>query len=398
MPIPAWPIRPNWRDPVVQNYEYLTQILTSTSGYEQRIAMRQTARRTTEFLVTAADDRYRAITIPLQTKQSELTVVAEYSKSEKTASDSATGSTAFQLQSGSPPSWFEDGASVVLWDAVTDRAETRTAYNYVGDTVYFYEANASPWPAGSKICPGLTSRLGASLSLSQILPKVLEGTLQFIMEPGSDSESNFPAASTIWDGREVFVMPPNWVSGQDVEFTRPQDRVDYQVGTWATYFPHAFNDKVRTVDYLAATRSQAKSILDVFGRARGRRGEFYVPTDFPDIVSIGNIANGATSIISAGLDLLNAYQNDTVRRTICIRLKTGERIFRKLTSITGSIGRSFLNFAEPITSGTPKANIQTISWMPLTRFASDTLTLEWITDQVARTRLVFQALEYRTQE
>lgn len=401
MPTPAWPIRPNWRDPIVQTYQYLTQILTSTSGYEQRIAMRQTPRRTTQFLVTAADDRYRAVSIQLQAHQSGLTVIAEYSRSEKTASESMEGEYSFQLSSGSPPAWFASGALVVIWDAVTDRAETRTASHYIGDRAYFIEANTGdPWTAGSKLCPGMLARLSPSVSMTQVLPKLLEGSLTFLGEPGSDPESNFPAAPVTWDGREVFLPQPNWATGQEVEFTQIQDQVDYGVGPWATYFPHAFNDKVRTADYLAIGRQQAQDILDLFGRSRGRRGEFFVPTGFPDLLPVGQLEGGGASIRVNGTEVFYAYSTDTIRKAVCVRLKTGERLYRKVTSINKNLSetQTFITVDEPWPTSIPATAIAAISWMPLTRFASDELTFEWITDTLARVRLSFQELEYRPQE
>lgn len=43
--IPVWPIEPNWNEPVKETLEWLTDIMTSPTGAEQRRCLRKYPRK-----------------------------------------------------------------------------------------------------------------------------------------------------------------------------------------------------------------------------------------------------------------------------------------------------------------------------------------------------------------
>lgn len=57
----AWPFRHNWSSPYLVTYSYLTSIITSDQGYEQRIAERDEPRRTITTSVLVDEDGARSL-------------------------------------------------------------------------------------------------------------------------------------------------------------------------------------------------------------------------------------------------------------------------------------------------------------------------------------------------
>jgi hypothetical protein len=387
----GWPFQPDWGSPYVERYSYLTEVLVSDAGREQRRAYRGTSRRSLEYDIRVHGDRFRALRRTLATRQGEPLAFANERFIARSATGQNIGSANVTL-AGSIPPWATSGRRVLIRDLAGLRAEGRTVHSTSGTTITFTGAATEIWPEGSTLHPGFIGTLAQSLTHTAPTSEVLALSVALDIEPGSTVD--LPGvAPTTFASREVLSHRPNWASALSMEATDPTVYVDQGMGVRATFRPIDFGTTVRRQTHVIQNDADLNATLGLFQRMKGRRGEFYAPTHTRDIVLSGNVASGSRDWPIAGLDFHAAYAGDTVHRAFQVRLRSGAihyfRVDQVLTSGSNSILRSVE--AAPITFS-PSA-IQSISWMPVCRFASDDLVVSWRTSTIGETTLNIQTLE-----
>lgn len=389
----VWPLRPNWRGSYRVTYEFLTEIITSRSGKEQRRAKRQTPRKTVEFLSTVADDRWRVLVQTFHALQGAPMLLAEIPQGVRLTADMGAGASAAQV--AEIRDWISPGRKVMLVDG--DRIRERTVDIVAGNTVTFDEATVNGWPAGARLCPALEGRLPPSVTVQQFLPRAGETTIPFSVDPGTELPRDPGLPVTVWNGREVFdVFKPNWASPRDLSFAREAQTLDYGRGRTRTFLPVAFGITTRSADYIATSVTEANALLAFFERHKGRRGEFYVPTDNADVILAAPSSSGFLFV--EGTDFAAAYDADPVAQALSFRMADGSRFYRKVVGVTPQAGQSRIQLDVAVPYQIGPQNVEVISWLPVLRNATDELTIEWLTDSAARVRFNFMSLPAATAE
>lgn len=383
----VWPLRPNWREPVRLTHAFKTEVISSRNRKEQRRSLWQAPRKSAEFVVTTHRDRFRSLTRVLASRQGPLVAWADVTRSELLTATPSAGTHVITLQNASE--WLVAGFKTVL--VLGDRMELMTVQSASGATVTFVELLTS-WPAKPVLCPAIVGRVPAEVNTQQFLPGVVEATVRVDQDPGSELPRFIGEPDVLWNGREVFTKRGNWADPRDFNFSRDIDMVDYGQGRTQAFLPAAFGTTIRAIDYHAKNRTEADDLLRFFERCRGQLREFYVPSDQPDILLASSASGGTTQFTALGSDLLAAYATDPVYKAISIRMKDGTYGYAHIDSLSANGGNTRFN----LTSGLPFAidpdDVEVISWMPVTRFASDEVTFEWLTDGVAQVRFTLQSL------
>lgn len=387
----VWPLRPNWRDPYRLTYEFKTEILTSRSGKEQRRAQRTTPRKTVEFLVSAARERRIALRGLLNANQGPYVTLPEVTAGVR--STSAMGVSGNNFAVATIPYWAAAGATAVLIDG--DRAELRTVSGAASGVITFAEPAVTPWPVHTRICPALSATLADSLNGSQLATNLEEITLTFEVDPGSERPRDPAEPEVMWNGREVFLARANWGDARDVSFTRDMRRVDFGKRV-KIVLPTSFPVTTRTADYIGHTPEEAQRYLDFFLRHKGRRGEFYCPSDSDDVRLAAPTGNAFMFV--DGVTFAAQYANDSVNRALSFRMKSGARFYRTVTAITVQGAQSRIQLGQALPSFTHPEDVEVISWLPVLRHASDNLTIEWLTDSVTKVRFNYLSLPANSPE
>jgi len=193
----------------------------------------------------------------------------------------------------------------------------------------------------------------------------------------------------------VFLVKPNWISPPTVNFVTPYEVVDYSTGIIASYAPVRFSSRTATYNFTESSYDDAMLAVQLFETVRGMVGEFYMPTWTSDLEIASNTALNATSIFVKRSEVAQLYATDKTRRGIAIYKKDGSIVTLLLTAIdsVAPAGQSRLTLASPLSAALSLADVSMVSWLPLCRFASDSLTLNWVTDTVANFVMNVQTLE-----
>lgn len=388
--------QPNWRDSYRVTYEYRSEIFTSRSGKEQRRALRTTPRKTIEFTTTLKFNTLRKFNQDLAVWQNRLFIIPEVPR--QVAFADVLGLNVLSTTLEYMPDWVVPDAVVIL--SYKDRLDTRKIAAVDGLDVTFVTAGEA-WPAGTLMHPALNGFLASEVTATNVTNAVAEVAITFNVKAGSEAVIDPPAAPTTFNGREVFLLPSNWTTPQQVTYRTVLEQVDYQRGLTEEFRPVPFNTLVVQSAFTGRNFDSVNAIVDFFKRLKGQRGEFYRPTEQADLDFVQAVS-GSHNLRVAGLDAFENYDESTVYSSLCILLVDGTRLFRSVSAIStvnDELGEdSVLALATTFPATLTAAQVSRISWMPVCRLASDQLVIEWVTNAVGQTQLTIQTLEELTAE
>ncbi|RWI96433.1 MAG: hypothetical protein EOR22_06650 [Mesorhizobium sp.] len=394
------PIVPNWQNGVRDTYEFKTNVFTSRNGTEQRRGERVNPRRTIEAAILLDGDRLRSFNDALHLARDGKVTVGDFSADSailmQTVADGGTVLTVDRV-----PAWLTGSMSCVL---LTGRKSRKIAIDFVsGNQVVLTSGVVGAVGQGATLLPLLPASLGKATTLSIYTTTVATSSLKLEVEPGTVVREADPlpfddgptgettqifGPAGLFYGRYVLLRKPNYVQQPQMAFNMGFETVDYDRGVTKTFTPVPLVSRTLTATYMALSHADAMAMLDVFLRARGRAGEIYVPTwgnDFPGIKGMSG-----SNIRFAGTDFYDAYQADPAHQAILIRKKDGTLIPHEISAWQIDSDDTLIATETPI--GATADEIELISWMFVARFASDTFTINWVTNGVANIAMSFTTL------
>lgn len=390
-----WRLPPNWSDRYEITYGFLTDIVTSRSGREQRRALRKTPRKSIEFQAIAHADGLRWLNTVMGGWQKNGFLMPELTRDARTTSAMGAGSPSVLIDA--VPAWLTVGASVVLNDR--GRFATYLVDAIDGNSVAFAGGVSEAWPIDSRIHPGLSGLITSSLQTSRLTSDVSTVPASFSATPGLEMFPDPPAPDVTWstDGTEVMLVKPDFGTAPGVTYAWPVENIDYNAGVIATYGPVRFGTRTWQATYQGATRDRVQAILDVFMRAKGRRGEFYMPTWENDVPPMDDLTSGSFRLRTKGSDLANLMNGNAVYRNIIAFTFDGRYFMNRVSRIDPVVDErgsdSVLTLATAWPQAIPVSTLVKVCWMPRWRFASDSLVVSWLTDQVATITTAMSTLE-----
>lgn len=390
-----WPLPINWAGGYKQTLEFKTEIIPSRSGKEQRIALRTTPRRSVEFRCIAAAADRREVNRNLDLAHYIDFIVPDVPKGIELPTAVMAGGT--DISVGSVPSWASNGAVLTLLNGGDSGLCRVQAVDAGLGVITLSEPLDTDWPLGTVLCPGIIGALADTTATSRATNDVIDLGLSLSERPGYLNYTSPAAASVTHNGREVLLEKPNWSSPVSVSHSWATEEVDYARGTVARFVPTAFGTRATRWEFSRSGKAEALSLIETFMRARGRRGEFYAPTWENDLPPKSAIVSGTSYLRVEGTEAALEYNGSTVFTRLLLVKSDGTYMIRRVSSwstVTDGDGSdSLLTLSEPWPADIPLSDIIMVSFLTCNRFASDILTVDWLTDSVASIQFNIQTIE-----
>lgn len=387
-----WPFPVDWGDSYKVTLSFKTDIWSSRSGKEQRRAARKTPRRSLQFSSVAVGESLRRFRRLMASWQNKTLVMPDVVRAT-TLSASVDGGD-LVIPVASTADWLASGATVVLING-EDREIRKIAY--VDGLNVVMTAGGAAWPAGTKVHPGLEGMVASELPTNLPTNAVAKIDVRFNVTPASEPALSSGTPDATLAGREVFTKTPNWARGTDVTFSYPSENVDYGSGVIATFRPIGFGTQVPRATFVGQDAAAVLKLEQFFRRARGRQGEFYLSSRVDDLPMAAPSLVGNFYLRVVGQEVYAAYTQDTVHRAVEVLLTNGTRIWRAVDQVDvvndGDGNDTLLHVTQAWPQTFAPSDVVRISWMPVSRFASDEMTIEWLSNTVAQTQLSMQSLE-----
>lgn len=368
-PHPVWPFSPNWNTPVAQIREWLTDILTSPTGAEQRIARRPRPRRYVEFDV-ALIDRERAYADNLMDTYGSsdwwLPLWFEANMSQGTINPGATTITLDKQFLGLGPA--------VIWQSPF-RCEAVEVTAMSGNTLTLDSPVANLYTSPTYVFPAVASFVTDQPRFTKQSDKVWTGEMRFILKD-RDNVGLPPALTPSYLNFPVFDTPPDETERLTVSYERMLDELDNKVAH------PVYNDtadrpfSLYKYKWTVIGRPAVRDFEQFTNGLVGRQKPVWMPTFHSDFDIISATTTTLT-VADTGYLITGGPRRDKQHIRI---YTTAGTFYRRITNATivGQNERLTLDSPLPITL-TPSNTIQ-ISFMSLVRLNSDTLQMEHLTD------------------
>ena len=268
-----------------------------------------------------------------------------------------------------------------------------------GATVELTEATRASYQAGVRVARAMTCRSARSaISIRAVSDRA--GSDEITVEEDVVSTWHDPALmerpadSVDLDGKELFVLSPQWARGVESSFLQYQETLDVQRGVTDLIIPEDFTTRRIRVDFMLTTDEHLKALIGLFYRHRGKQKSFHMSGVMDELSpEAARTGGGETELTFRGDEIFEAYHEQEIYRRLSLLTAGGEtrhEISGLRVNAAGDTEMTLTGESPGVAEG---QRIRRVSWIVLARFETDILTLRWVTSRVATASTAFRALE-----
>ena len=373
-----WTILPNWRQPVVERLSWLSAVLTSDSGAEQRFGLRWSPRRSFEPIFTVTGRVRALLDVSLAAAgAAEWYVPVWHDGNVLTAplslgAASITTDTAFRE--------FKVGGYVMLWENEFT-AEVHEVTSVGSGTVGIDPVTSRTWPIGTRVFPCVRARIGDIPELSRKTGTVFEGGIRFDISTDNDWSD---VAATIdlptYLTYRVLTQRPNRREDLSLRYERMIEDLDNEVGLTLRRDVSGLAFPVQSHSWLRLGREEHAKLRALLYDLSGRVTPLWVPTFDDDLLLADDVDAADTTLLiyTAGLDAFGVPFAG--REHICILLRDGTHIFRQITGVVASGDTETVTLDAAVGQTFTRSAVHSVSFMSLCRQNADEVEFNHVTD------------------
>lgn len=381
--------RPNWNNPVGVEYTFRTDIFTSRDGTEVRAATRQRARIGLTFTTAMTRAILARHQQDMATNQDALWAVRAEWAWVRLSADAVSPTTTLEVDS--IQDWMVAGQQIIIETETHEDRHTIESVDDAASTITLADITTRDYPAGTKVYLSYLSRIMAQSNFNALTSRIWTGAVRYEVNPGEGQAITAIPPAFTFGSAKMFLTKPNWRENPKVSFDQVRDAFDPGFGLIDVFAPQAAD--TITVDYgfTGLTRQQSDELVAFFLAMKGRRTSFWVPLWFDDIQPSDDQIGGANLIKIEGEDFRSAYSDHPVYKSVIAFYDDCTYQANTITSIGGSTDSEVLfedDWSQEINSRTK------MYWLIRARFQSDTLDVQWLTNEAAEVTYVLRSLPH----
>lgn len=391
MSLPLWTFTPNWSSPVKETLEWLTDVLQSPSGAEQRRALRLAPRRgfAFEVLVHRAE-RTRfdlwAHVLGAQSLALPIWTDAQYVSTPVAADSSAIVASTAGYD-------FAAGGLAVLASEDWSIFELVAVGQVSAGGLTLAAPTLHAWPVGSRLLPARKALLQSLPEPVRLTDELARASVAFeLLEPCS-WPAQLPA--TLYRGKPVLESRPDESNDLTLGYERLTQRLDNQVGIPRITDTSGYGFVLQQHAWALWGRDEHSAFRSLLYGLRGRQAAIWVPTHAADLFAAGQTQGQTLQVLPCGYaDLVNTGKARMGRQDIRIELATGETLHRRITAAAAGAAQETLALDQALPAGVTASAISRISFMALCRQAEDKAEISHHTDAdgLAKATLKFRGV------
>ncbi len=379
-----FPLFHNWKQSVKEVLEWKTEILSSQGLFEQRRALRQTPRRRYEYEFLAADfDRQRLDTLLLRwgNKYFALPIFSQVQRLSKALS---VGSKSIPCDTSCRD--FGAGKTVMLTDGTQNELVSITGKT--ANELELSSATLLAWEEGTLIYPCVAAILSELPTIKRRSDTVSEFSANFFVLE-KRLKANPPLLPT-YRGRFVLNILPD--ESKDLSYGQRKLRKVLDTVSGIPFFVDVARVSlpIQSWAWLGATRQKLEEILSIIEFLHGRQKSIWLPSFADDITQI-QIVSKQDCLSIKNIDYAELGGPCSGRQDIQLTLPSGKCLYRRIVKAKRvSAEEEQLYFDTPLPADATW--FSKISWLVLSRIASDTIEINHITDNVAQIQCSFEGV------
>jgi len=390
--IVGWIFAPNWVQPVVERLEWLTDVMESHAGFEQRVRLRAGARRSFEYSALVGSDTERVkMENLLLSWQARVFGLPLWTDVALAANPIPAGATSISVTTANRD--FTVGGLVGL--VLGTESEFAEITAVLPTSLTIKSPLDSTWPVGTKILPVLPARVQNELGLTYLSDAIGQSTVRFQLE----DEWLLPAATETLDyrGYPVLLTATNWTEDVDSEYARKLNELDFLTGRRAIDDLSGIGTVRRTHRWLISGRAAISAFRSWLAARAGRLTAFWMPSFQSDLKVVSPIGAFDSAITVENRAYAANVPAAVGRRDILIATTSGSRYYRRITGATALTPSTESIAIDSVVGATllPE-QIRHVSFMKLVRLDSDAIELAHHTDDMAEVSISVRSIRNDT--
>lgn len=376
--LPVFLLQPNWKDGVTERLSWLTDVLQSETGAEQRRRLREQPR---QYLVASFINhgRNRNLMDAFLTGVGPNECLVPLWFYEETVDAGLPAATV---------DVFGDYKDVPLRvnDTVIIRApgdlfdfEVNVIKAYSDSNIELRYGLQKDYPTGTTITPMRRARVELTAEIGQLTDQVGTAQLQFSIIEDPTIFEKWAAPVYPATGLRVFNLNPNY---RDVAFTYGSmaQFFDSQVGGISMAYPGGQSQQWEKLSFHITGRSAMRSFVEMLHTMNGKWKTFHLPTYRDEFELIQDIRtnDGAIRVYPSGYAMYGQHLQNG-RRHIMIELFDGRIMYNTIISSRTMKGEEWLFLAETLPN-IAKSNVRRVCYMPESRLDVDSIEFQRLTD------------------
>lgn len=400
---------------ITEKYEFLTQIHSSYSGLEQRLALRQNPRQLWSFNYTAMQpwqaQYLRAMT---NLRQSTLIYIPAWHRGTELTNNIAKNT--FHLPVRSEDMFgFRDSAVVFIFQTDKLNQESNNCYsvNRYASNNFIVTNNKLKRDLVMKtdmIFPMLNCYIQPTDNVSYDFSSAWGGTMNY--EIFADQNAPFfPQNYDIYhdeimeyeeeyklpkyySNKEVLIFEPAWVSNLSEKIEKNVTKLDNETGRIFYDIKSNIDSSIRGYGFNLIKRQSINNFIRFFYRHKGRFKSFYMPTWLNDITMVKDAKVGDQELIVSLSNLYKFYQDNELRKKLIVITKSRKPIIIDIMKYDyeyfdpkDGIYYGKLLLGNALNDNINLDDIHMISYFIKCRFDSDELVMDYESGEVATTNV-----------
>lgn len=387
--IVGWVFSPDWSQPVVERLEWLTQVMESYSGIEQRVRLRTGARRSLEYsqLLGSHDERVRMENL-VHAWQARVFGLPLWQEVRLSTYTLAAGTTVIPVDTDSND-FVAGGLVGLVFGTDSEFAEITEVQ---GTGLLLKSPLEKTWPAGTKILPVKPARLQNELKVSYPSDAIVQTRARFQIE----DEWIFPVPTepTQYRGFPVLMTASNWREEIDADHARKLVELDYLSGRRAFDDLSGVGSVRRTHRFLLAGRDAIAEFRAWLAARSGKLNAFWLPSFQADLALASPISAFDTAMTVTDRAFAANGGASVGRRDILISTTLGAQYFRRITGVTPlTESTESVAIDSALGASVLPDQVRYIAFMKLVRLDSDAVEIAHHTDQLAEVTLMLRSIK-----
>ena len=371
--IVPWGFAPDWSSNITERLEWLTDVLSSPQGGEQRRALRISPRRSWDAAMLVEGTERALFDLALAGWGRRVWAVPVWYDAQELATDLAAGS--MRINCSVALLDFRAGGLAMLRGDTAFDTEAVEILAIDANGLQLKRATQQRWPAGTRLYPVRTARI-ASIDSKRLTDKLNRAQLTFDLAESSDWTASLPVA--MYRGRPVFELRPDETEDLTLNYERLLQTLDNGSALPAVTDTAGRNFSVQQHRWALEGRKERAAWRGLVYGLRGRAKSVWVPTHAWDLQLTKPASGSLLTVERIGYARFGVKTQG--RQDIRIEMHSGAVIYRRITAAAEDAGTESLNLDADLPGAINPADVWRISFMSLCRAADDALELTHVTD------------------
>jgi hypothetical protein len=364
----SWTYGPTWSESVTETLSWLTDVMTSQTGAEQRRARRLSPRRTLEFTALLTTDERRRFEQLVYLYAARVWALPIFCDRQPLRVALPAGGTEIPLTTAG----YDIAPDSHLMLQRATQSELVKVAAVFDDRVELTQPTAFDYPVDANIFPVRAAQLAEMPKLTRLTDETLKSSVKFIINEHNPYPRDYPF--TVYRGHPVLDINSSWHEDLSNEYQRLVERIDNETGLIAIRDTAGRAFTVQEHHFVIFQRAENDAFRRLLYALRGRLKPVWLPSQNTDFIAVVDIDGTTIDVTDCG------YEIAPGRRDICIELAGGARIYRRIETVTDiDNGRQRLGL-DGAAFKLSLNMILKISLMTLARLNNDDIELAHVTD------------------